>query len=61
MPLPLDQIKVPELKLSVVTEVFALSVHVPPLLMVASSPGPGTPLGVQFVAVNQSPDATFQL
>src|SRR5690349_4003999 len=39
----------------------ASSVTVPPLATTASSPAPGTPLGFQFEAVNQSPDATFQL
>src|ERR1700686_3473673 len=44
-----------------VIDVSASSVQVPPLLIVASSAAPGTPFGFQFVGVNQSPEATFQL
>src|SRR5439155_12190683 len=44
-----------------VIDAAALSVQVPPLLMTASSAPPGTPFRLQFVAVNQSPEATFQL
>src|SRR5437016_2518653 len=51
----------PLLNVKLVTLAAALSVQMPPLLITASSPAPGTPLGFQLVAVNQSPEATFQL
>src|SRR5262249_21318211 len=53
--------RVPLLSVKVATLAGASSVAVPPLLIAASSAAPGTPLGFQLVAVNQSPDATFQL
>src|SRR4051812_38997195 len=45
----------PLLNVKLATLAAALSVAVPPLLIAASSPDPGTPLGFQLFAVNQSP------